>query len=331
MDYDLANAAMRVLSGALSVVPGDAVVLVVDEARRDVGAALFEVARAIGTRCDVVELEALGARPHRALPLDLAAKLRAAQVSVALFSPEDAEFGMRRELLELVREVGLRHAHMVGVTRKTMTSAFSVDPARILEATRAVRTRLKPDSTLHLKTAAGSDLIVKLGSTSLWTAHDGVIRPGRWENLPAGELTAAPERVDGVFVADASIGGQMGAAAGLLKNRPVTVEIEEGVCRNVACGDTALRREVAVFLAREAQLGRVGTVTLGTNVGMLEPSGEYICDQNLPGLHIAFGSVMPEITGATFRTRAQLTMTCAGANVDLDGAPLLRNGRYIIG
>src|SRR5262249_49841384 len=158
-----------------------------------------------------------------------------------------------------------------------------------------------PDSTLHLKTAAGSDLTVKLGPQFQWATHDGVIRPGRWENLPAGELTTTPERVHGVFVADASIGGQMGAAAGLLKNRPVRVEIEEGVCKNVACADPALRREVATFLAREAQLGRVGTITLGTNVGLLEPTGEYICDQILPGLHIAFGSVIPEVTGATFR------------------------------
>jgi hypothetical protein len=33
VDYDLASAAMRVLSGALSVVPRDAVVIVIDAAR----------------------------------------------------------------------------------------------------------------------------------------------------------------------------------------------------------------------------------------------------------------------------------------------------------
>jgi hypothetical protein len=123
----------------------------------------------------------------------------------------------------------------------------------------------------------------------------------------------------------------MGAAAGLLKSRPVRVEIEEGVCKNVTCVDTALRRDVLAFLAREHQLNRVGTITLGTNVGIVEPIGEYVCDQNIPGLHIAFGSIAPQLTGAPFQTRAQLTMTCAGANVDLDGVPLLRNGRYVVG
>jgi leucyl aminopeptidase (aminopeptidase T) len=322
---------MRVLSGALCVVRGDAVVIVIDESRRDAGAALFEVGRALGARCDVAPLEAFGPRPHRALAPPLAERLRAAQVSIALFAPDDGEFGMRRDMLDLVREVGLRHAHMIGLTRKSMIRAFSADPARVLDATRAVRTRLRADSSLRLRTAAGSDLAVTLGPQSKWSVHEGVIRPGRWENLPAGELTTSPARVHGVFVADASLGGRFGATAGLLTRHPVRVEIEDGICGDVDCSDRALRRDVVAFLAREPQLRRVGTITIGTNVGILEPTGEYVCDQNLPGLHIAFGSVIPELTGAPFQTRAQLPMTCAGAHVDLDGAALLRNGRYLVG
>jgi aminopeptidase len=88
---------------------------------------------------------------------------------------------------------------------------------------------------------------------------------------------------------------------------------------------------VLQFLARENNLNRVGTITLGTNVGLHEPTGEYVCDQNLPGLHVAFGSVISELTGGAFETRAQLPMTCAHSDVVLDGAPLLRRGRYLVG
>src|SRR5262249_14414067 len=130
---------------------------------------------------------------------------------------------------------------------------------------------------------------------------------------------------------DASIGAQFGAAAGLLTSRPVRVEIDDGVCKGIECTDLGLQRDVRTFLGREHQLSRVGTITLGTNIGMLEPTGEYVCDQNIPGLHIGFGSIIPDLTGAAFQTRAQLTMTCARAHVDLDGAPLLRNGRYLLG
>jgi hypothetical protein len=80
----------------------------------------------------------------------------------------------------------------------------------------------------------------------------------------------------------------------------------------------------------EHNLERVGLVMLGTNVGILAPVGEALCDQNLPGLHLSFGGTFPEMTGATWTAKSQLTMTCAASDVDLDGLPLLRSGRYMV-
>jgi aminopeptidase len=330
VDFELVSAAQRVVQGSLGVVPGERLVLVVDEARRDLGDALDATAKNLGAKSEIILLESLGPRPVRVLPAQLAEALAGAQTSALVIGADDAEFTMRRELLDLVRQNGIRHAHMIGITRRTMATGFSVDPVRLLDATRAVRTRLHPDSVLHLRTRAGSDLVVEVSPRSLWSVHDGAIRAGRWENLPAGELTTSPERVDGIYVADASLGGQIGSRAGLLTNKPVRVEIEGGVCKKIDCVDRALAREVEAFLAREHNLNRVGMVTLGTNVGILQPIGEFICDQNLPGLHISFGSVSPELTGATFQTRAHIMMTCAEADVDLDGAPLMRHGRYLV-
>jgi leucyl aminopeptidase (aminopeptidase T) len=136
--------------------------------------------------------------------------------------------------------------------------------------------------------------------------------------------------VRGVFVADASIGGQFGQTAGLLERAPVRIEIDGSTCRSVRCSDRAIQRDVESFLQREHNLTRVGGICLGTNVGILSPTGEIIADQNLPGLHLIFGTAASEQTGATWSTRAQLPMTCASEDVDLDGAPLLRAGRYMV-
>jgi aminopeptidase len=330
IDYDLSNAARRVIESALGVARGERVALVVDRPRRDVGSALLEVARTIGAEPIIHEIESHGERPIRALPDALRSSLSRAQASVMLIGFDDLEVGMRLETLEHVRAQGLRHAHMIGITRKSMIAGFSVDHARILDATRAVRTRLRPDSVLRLRTFAGSDLEVRLDPSARWSEHVGVIRPGRWENLPSGKLTTCPALVRGVFVADASIGGHFGEAAGLLERAPVRVEIDGGACRRVTCSDRALQREIESFLAREHNLTRVGSITLGTNVGILEPTGELIADQNLPGLHLSFGSSVPDQTGATWSTRAQLPMTCALSDVDLDGMSLLRSGRYMV-
>jgi leucyl aminopeptidase (aminopeptidase T) len=324
------NAARRVVEAALGVVRGERVVLIVDRPRRDVGAALLEVARDTGADPIVHEIESHGERPLRQLPEPIAAALGRAQASLLAVGFDDGEIGMRHEILDLVRQLSLRHAHMVGVSRKSLIAGFSVDHARILSTTRAVRTRLRPESRLRLRTGAGSDLEVALDPGMRWAEHLGVIRPGRWENLPSGKLVTYPARVQGVFVADASMGGRFGEAAGLLDRTPVRLEIDAGLCKGVRCTDRALQRDVEAFLHREHNLLRVGAICLGTNVGILSPTGEIVADQNLPGLHLVLGSSVPEQTGARWSTRAQLPVTCAAADVDLDGAPLLRAGRYMV-
>jgi aminopeptidase len=330
IDFDLASASRRVIEGALGVVRGERVVLIVDRSRRDVGAALLEVARDIGADPIVHELEPHGERPVRLLPEPIRSALGRAQASLVNVGFDDGEIGMRHELLDAVKALSLRHAHMIGISRKSLIAGFSVDHARILSTTRAVRTRLRHDSRLRLRTPAGTDLEVRLDPTTRWAEHVGVIRPGKWENLPSGKLTTCPAFVKGVFVADASMGGQFGQGLGLLDRTPIRIEIEGSFCREVRCSDRSIQREVESFLRREHNLARVGGMCLGTNVGILTPTGEVVADQNLPGLHITFGSGAADQTGATWSTRAQLPLTCAGGDVDLDGVPLLRAGRYMV-
>lgn len=328
-DYDLVSAARRVVEGALGVVPGDTLVVATDMQHADLGLALVEAARALGARSLSFELDALDERPFRAVPADVALALEAAQASVLVMSDDEQEGHFRREFLGLVREHKLRHAHMVGVTRRSLIAGFSVDPTRVLDATRAVRMRLRPDSTLHLKTTGGSDLTVKLSPKYRWAEHVGVIRPGRWENLPTGELLTTPESVDGVFVCDASIGGHF-VHKGLIDRTPVRLEIAQGVVTRATCVDRALQRSVEEYLRSEPLAARVGTVVVGTNVGMLTPIGEMVCDQNLPGLHLSLGNTFSDITGAEPGALSQLTLTTSGADIDLDGTQLLRAGRYLL-
>ncbi len=329
-DFDLVNAARRILEGSLSVVPGETVLVIVNRARVDLVPPLAEVASLAGAECEVIILEDLAPRPIHELPKVIEAKLRDVQATILLVGIVDGEQPMRLALLERVRETGLRHAHMIGVTRRTMLAGFSVDPTRILDATRAVRMRLRPSSVLQARTTSGTNLTVKLNPAHRWVEHVGVIRPGRWENLPSGELMTAPLAVDGTFVCDASLGGPFGAAAGLLASSPLRLEIEDSVVKSFACNDSSIHRGIEAFISHDRFSSHVGTVILGTNVGLLAPIGELVCDQNLPGLHLSLGSTFPEATGAPATTTLQLSLTSYGGDVDLDGTPLLRAGRYMV-
>ena len=331
IDFDLAAAARRIVEGSLGVVPGETLAIVVDAPRAPLAAALGATAEAADARAEILSIEQFGARPLRTIPAPVREALSRAHASVLLIGFADGEYAMRGEIIALANANGLRHAHMVGVGKNAMLAGFSVDPLRVQSATHAVRARLRPDSALRMRSTAGSDLELRLDPSCRWQERVGIVRSGRWENLPSGELFTCPADVNGVFIADASMGGQLGQAAGLLASRPVRFEIKSGVCRAVSCVDRTLEREVTTAIFASQNGNRVGMLMLGTNVGIIAPTGEILCDQNLPGLHIGFGATFPDQTGAKWNASTQLSVTGAAANVDLDGAPLLRSGRYLIG
>ncbi len=329
VDFDLSNAARRILEGALALVRGERVVILTDTEHGPLAQAVYDLTVLLDAKGEILVLEDVEPRPWRKLPARVSDAMAMAQASVLFASAHEAEATALGELFALVRALRLRHAHVVGVSRRGLLGGFSADAARILDATRAVRTRLRPDSRLTLKSPGGSDLEVRLDPAHRWIEHVGVIRPGRWEQLPHGAIRTTPGNVTGVFVADASL-SDVAEARGVVGRSPVSFDIEAGQCKAVRTSDLGLKRRVEELLRRDHHGDRVGTVVLGTNVGLAHPTGEAACDQNLPGLHLSFGDTFAEQTGATWTSRAHLVATCAAADVDLDGTPLLRAGRYMV-
>jgi len=110
---------------------------------------------------------------------------------------------------------------------------------------------------------------------------------------------------------------------------PVRFEIDANTVRSVRCRDAMLERRVDLALRREHQLDMVGLVVIGTNLSLDAPTGELAFDQTLPGLHLSFGNTFADLTGAPERARHQFVATAGQADVDLDGSPLLRSGRFV--
>jgi hypothetical protein len=329
LDFDLVNSARRIVEGALGLVLGDHFVAIVDKNLETFGAALVDTAVGAGGTADLIDLDALGSRPHRTLPTEIERALKNAQAGVVLASFVEGETPVLEGIARLVREGGLRFGMMPGATRRGILLGFSADSGRIVEASRAVRLRLRPDSTLKLRSAAGSDLTVRLSPEHRWVERVGTVKAGRCDTLPLGQLFTSPAEVSGIFVADGAMGFEAEADAGQAARTPVRFEIEGSILRGVRCRDTLLERRVELGLRREHQLDSVGLVVIGTNLSLDGPTGELVFDQTLPGLHLCFGSTLWEQTGAPAGARNQFFATAGGADVDLDGSPLLRSGRFV--
>ncbi len=329
VDFSLVEAAKRVIDGALGVVPGETVLIVHDRSRSDLGNALLDAVSERNALGSVVLLEDVADRPHVALHPTIQSGLASCQASVFIAGFEPGESEMRRDLLSWVQRMRLRHAHMVGVTKRTMLQGMTTDPRRIAQVAAMVRARTRSTSVFSVRGPDGASLQVRCDPAHVWLEHSGVIRPGRWENLPTGEIVTAPGDVHGIFVCNASVSDAFGARAGLLRDAPLILEIDHGVVRSVRGGNDSLAREVAGWMRGARNLDRVGLFSLGTNVGITEAIGEVLCDQVMPGLHLALGSTLAEQTRASWDARAQLVLTSSGMDVDLDGIPLIRSGRYL--
>lgn len=302
----------------------------IDRDHADVGEALANAALARMAWPTTLVLEDLGSRPFGGLPREVRDAMEKTQASVLLIDiARHPEIPLRHEMINAAGSMGLRHAHLIGLSRRALIAGMMADPVRVAEATRSVRGKILPTSRLALRSRAGSNLEVQLDPRYRWKLQAGNIRSGHWENLPSGLLLTHPGSVRGTFVADACIMGRFAGREGLLSSVPVRFEIEGSVVREVKCSDFAFGQEIQRYLGSEVYLERVGSVILGTNVGLSSPLGELLHDQCLPGMHLVFGYTHREETGAPFCSRGILSVTGAYADVDVDGAALVRGGRFI--
>ena len=330
VDYELLAACRRVVEGALGMVPGERLVLIVDSSREDIALVFAEAARWREVTLKTFVLEELGRRPLGALPGDLREALGDADASIYVASALRDELDLRKQIIVTVAEKKLRHAHLVEVTAKILKVGLAVDPKRINDIARALKARLRPDSTVHLRSKDGSDLEVRCDPRFRWIDNSLSIRPGHWENVPSGELLTAPAHVAGTFVANASVTNISDGLTGALATNPLHLDIQDGFVRSVECSSHAAAEALKSFMRSGSNQDRVGLFSFGTNVGLATATGHVLADQTLPGLHLVLGMTHPELTGADWNAREQFVLTAGGADLDLDGVPIMRGGRYLI-
>lgn len=329
MDFELLSPARRVVESSLGAVNGERLVIVVDEAREPVRVALVEAAGWANVKSECFVLEQLGVAPLSSAPPSVLEALARAQMSIYAARAGAPELGFRRALVEAAVEGGLRHAHMVGVSPAHMAAGLAIDPQRIADVARKLRARFRTHAVISARSRAGTDLEVQYDARYRWVENSGVIRAGSWQNLPAGELLAPPADASGRFVCNASLTELAGGDSDV-RQRPLTIELSHGRVTGVACSDAALARHVERFTRSGANCDRVGLFSFGTNTGLTEPRGEVIADQIQPGLHLVLGLTHSQLTGAEWDATGQLVLASTGTDIDIDGAPVMRAGRYLI-
>ncbi len=327
-EFALLGPASRIVQNALGVVAGEHVLVVADRSRVPLAEALVGVAEGLKAKGRMIVLEELALGEGADLPALANELLTDVQASVILVGAEHSP-QFRVAFVEAVERLGVRHAHIIGISHKAFTTAFSAESARVSDMTRSVYLKLTGKTHLRYQTPAGTKLDVKMPAGARWVERGELIRPGKWVNLPGGQLNGLADEVDGVFVADSSSNRAFAGSADL-RSRPITFTLARGIIQKVSCTDPQVEADVNALIASEENLNRVGHLVIGTNPGLSTPMGEGMIDSCIPALQLVFGWTNQRVTGASWSTVASFCANGSSGDLDVDGAPLLRSGRWIL-
>lgn len=324
----LLGPATRIVGGALGVVAGERLLVLADRSRVALAEALVATAEGMRATAQLVVLEDLTLGPDANLAEVVSAMLTDVQASVMLVGAEHSP-PLRRAFVAAVEELGVRHAHIIGISERGFTAGFAAESTRVSDMVRGVYLKLTGRTHLHYRTPAGTDLHVRMAPDARWIERGELIRPGKWLNLPGGQLNGLALTVDGVFVADSSSNLSFGGSADL-RARPITFTLEGSVIQGLTSPDPQVEAEAKALIASEPKADHVGHVVLGANPGLSAPMGESMLDACIPGLQLVFGWTNQRVTGASWTALTAFVANGSSGDLDVDGVALLRSGRYFL-
>jgi len=277
-------------------------------------------------------LEHYGTRPLTAFPDELRDDLLQTRPTVSFYiaTAKPGEIRFRLPLLPfLVKELNVRHGHMIGIDEEVMVDGMCADYDEVFSLTNQVYDLVRNAETIHVTSVKGSDVTATFHKDWQWIpCHGRYDVQGKWGNLPEGEVFTAPATVDGMLVCDV-LGDFFSEKYGVLEH-PIIITVKQGYITEVSSEDAALAKEVKDYLFSTPDGNRVGEFAIGTLTSLKKLTGNLLQDEKMPGLHVAFGNPYPEFTGADWNAKIHVDVIPSCCTIEVDGFTIMRDGKFII-
>jgi len=330
---EYAPGARNAVRNCLGITDRDRVAIIKDREHADIAEAIEEEARATGAELRSWTMEEVVERPAREFPKSLTDDVLRFRPSASFFIGDGmpGELAFRQPMLKLLtEELECRHGHMIGIDRELMLDGMTADYDEIYRVTRRVFEIVRQASRIEVTTRLGTELVATFSPSRRWVPCDARYHePGRWGNLPEGEVFAAPLSLDGLLV-----GEEMGdhfAPRYRLFEEPVRIRVKAGFVTGVEMpGHPNVQAEIIEYFAQHPCSNRAGEFAIGTNVGLTRIVGNFLQDEKFPGVHVAFGDPYGHETGADWTCPTHVDVLASHADVVVDGRPIMQAGRFLV-
>jgi leucyl aminopeptidase (aminopeptidase T) len=312
---DLGPAVDTIVSRCLAIQPGEEALVITDAGTRAIGDRLRDAAAAAGA--DAV-LAVMNERANDGTepPPTIAAALERANVFIAPTTRSLSHTTARKR----ATDNGARGATMPGVTADMLARVMAVDFDAMAARSRAVAELLSEGNVAHVTCPKGTQLTLELQGRD-GIADDGdLTAAGAFGNLPCGEGFIAPLSGDGRIVATSL------APLGVSDGTPATLTVHEG---RVVSAQDGLGPEYLRLLEAHGELGtNLAELGVGTN-DRARLTGNILEDEKILGtVHVAFGASAG--IGGTVSVPIHLDVVVLDASLDVDGRPILVDGRFAL-
>ncbi len=326
-DPELKPGAKNAIEVCLRVEKDQSIYILTDRKTLSVGRALEDAARNVSSNVVFHILEDHVERPAKALPDSLMLPLESTEICIYCVFPQQGELTSRQQFVRRIEALGIRYAHMVGITEDIMCQGMRADFLKVDEVSKRLLQRAQVAKKIVVKSRHGTDMVATFNPDYKWRKTSGIIEEV-WSNLPGGEIFTTPWSVDGTFVIDGTVGDYFSAKYGTLDQTPMTLEIEGGYLKKATCENKQLEAEFWEYCHTAEGSDRVGEFAIGTNLAVFEFTGNLLQDEKMPGIHIAFGDPYGSQTGADWVCCTHVDVITGTCDVWIDDVLIMENGIF---
>ncbi len=326
--------AEQVVNVCMQVKQGENVVIVQDEKSAPVAKFLIDQVKIARANLKIVNIGDFGSRPlTRDTGKTVVSQVSGADAAFVCSNYIQEEFlHFLKPVTDLTDNERLRLAMMFDLDKdiRLMTWGMNADYQKIKELNDRLFPILQKGKEMRVTSEAGTDFVAKLGYK--WVSYDGFPKPGKWVNLPDGEILSSPKDMNGRLVVNGVVEEFDNPKFGVLSNNPIEMDVVDGriVVASVKSKNAELEKNVKASLVLDENANRIGELACGTNISLKELIGNLSLDEKFPSIHVAWGDPYGAKTGADWTSIQHRDAVMVGTTVYVDDVKIMDNGRYIV-
>ncbi|MFX1410463.1 MAG: aminopeptidase [Promethearchaeota archaeon] len=305
--------------------------IITDKKTIEIGNIIEKCAENIAKEVHFHVLEEYADRPLEEIPKEIKKDVKNTDVTYYAAQSKPGELQKFRGPLVMLATFSGREIHMPNIEDIIMRTGMQANYFTIASLTYLITGMAINSKTAKVMSPNGTNLKIELSNKLKWVPDTGLLwYKSMWGNLPAGEAFTCPKNVEGIMVVDGILGDFFSEKFGTLENSPLTIPISNSRAdiQKIHCENEELLEEFKNYLQQDKNANRVGEFACGTNISLENFVGNLLQDEKFPGVHIAFGSPYPQLTGADWASIGHVDGIMKKCSLWFDDTLIIESGKF---